>query len=46
MGWFIMDKIEKTTEELDELIDRNRSGALVKELLDKINEIVDWINSQ
>jgi len=41
-----MDKIEKTTEELDELIDRNRSGALVKELLDKINEIVDWINSQ
>ena len=41
-----MDKIEKTTEELDELIYRNRSGALVKELLDKINEIIDWINSQ
>ena len=41
-----MDKIEKTTEELDELIDKNRNGTLVKELLDKINEIIDWINSQ
>ena len=41
-----MDKIDKTIEELDELIDKNRSGALVKELLDKINEIIDWINSQ
>lgn len=41
-----MDKIDKTIEELDELIDKNRSGALVKELLDKVNEIIDWINSQ
>ena len=41
-----MDKINKTTEELEELVDRNRSGAIVKELLDKINEIIDWINSQ
>ena len=41
-----MDKINKTPEELEELIDKNRSGVLVKELLDRINEIVDWINSQ
>ena len=41
-----MDNIDKTIEELDELIDKNRNGTLVKELLDKINEIIDWINSQ
>jgi hypothetical protein len=41
-----MDKINKTTEELEELVDKNRSGVLIKELLDKINEIIDWINAQ
>mgnify|MGYP003132654733 CR=1 FL=1 len=42
----MMDKINKSTEELDELIDRNKNGAIVKELLDKLNEIIDWINEQ
>tara|TARA_R100000808_G_C2082633_1_gene105965 strand:- start:236 stop:361 length:126 start_codon:yes stop_codon:yes gene_type:complete len=41
-----MDKIEKTEEELTELKDRSRNGALVKELLDKINELIEWINKQ
>ena len=40
----MMDKINKSTEELEELIDRNKNGAMVKELLDKLNEIIDWIN--
>ena len=41
-----MDKIEKTTEEVEELEFKSRNGSIVKELLDKINEIIDWINSQ
>ena len=41
-----MDKIEKTSEEIQELEDRSRNGSIVKELLDKINEISDWINAQ
>jgi hypothetical protein len=41
-----IDKINKTVEELDELVDRSRNGQVVKDLIDKINEIIDWINAQ
>lgn len=41
-----IDKINKTAEELDELVDRSRNGQVVKDLIDKINEIIDWINAQ
>ena len=44
-----MDKIEKTTEELEDTnsIDFNTiNGDLLKEILEKINEIIDWINTQ
>ena len=40
-----MDKIEKTTEELEDM-EGTANGVLVKELLDKINEIIEWINAQ
>ena len=41
-----MDKIIKDTEFLEEIKDKNRDGEFLIELLDKINEIVDWINKQ
>jgi hypothetical protein len=41
-----MEKITKTTEELEELEAKNRNGNIVKECMDKINEIIDWINAQ
>lgn len=40
-----MDKINKTTEELEEL-ETTIDGMVVKDLITKINEIIDWINSQ
>lgn len=40
-----MEKIIKTTEETTEIIS-TVNGELIKELLDKINEIIDWINEQ
>ena len=40
-----MDRIEKTAEVLEEM-ETTVNGSLVKELLDKINEIIDWINTQ
>ena len=40
-----MDKIEKTAEELNEM-EMSINGALIKEMFDKINEIIDWINTQ
>ena len=40
-----MERIEKTTEELENL-ESTDNGIVIKELLDKINEIIDWINSQ
>ena len=40
-----MNKIEKTTEELENMED-TANGILIKELLEKINEIVEWINAQ
>jgi hypothetical protein len=47
MGYIMsIDKINKTVEELDELVDRSRNGQVVKDLIDKINEIIDWINAQ
>ena len=40
-----MNNITKTTEEL-EILETTDNGIVIKELLDKINEIIDWINSQ
>jgi hypothetical protein len=40
-----MDRIEKTTEEL-EILDTTPNGEVIKELLEKINEIINWINEQ
>ena len=40
-----MDKIVKTSEEL-EALETTENCKAIKELIDKINEIVDWINSQ
>ena len=39
-----MEKIEYNNE--NDLLETTEEGSLFKELLDKINEIVDWINSQ
>tara|TARA_R100000781_G_scaffold106791_1_gene70857 strand:- start:41 stop:160 length:120 start_codon:yes stop_codon:yes gene_type:complete len=39
-----MEKIEYNNE--NDLLETTEEGSLLKELLDKINEIVDWINSQ
>jgi hypothetical protein len=34
-------------EEIDAIVDTDgNNGKLVKDIADKINEIVDWINSQ
>tara|TARA_R110002020_G_C15695400_1_gene720277 strand:+ start:323 stop:445 length:123 start_codon:yes stop_codon:yes gene_type:complete len=40
-----MDRIEKTADELNEL-ENTLEGIAIKEILTKINEIIDWINSQ
>ena len=40
-----MDRITKTSEEL-EILESTVNGESIKELLDKINEIIDWINTQ
>tara|TARA_R100000008_G_C3570779_1_gene161982 strand:- start:1015 stop:1149 length:135 start_codon:yes stop_codon:yes gene_type:complete len=44
-----MDKIDKTTENYVSIIDDNETEGidkLLKDMVDKINEIIDWINSQ
>tara|TARA_B100000902_G_scaffold343788_1_gene348694 strand:- start:466 stop:603 length:138 start_codon:yes stop_codon:yes gene_type:complete len=45
-----MEKIDKTSleyQDIDINVDENTSSELlIKNLIDKINEIVDWINSQ
>ena len=41
-----MDKIIKDIEVLEELENKNRDGKLINELIEKLNEIVDWINNQ
>jgi hypothetical protein len=40
-----LNKITKTTEETEEL-DTTLNGVEIKNLIDKINEIIDWINNQ
>ena len=40
-----MDNITKTTEEL-EILESTANGEVIKELLEKINEIINWINEQ
>lgn len=39
-----MEKIEYDNTE--SLLETTENGELIKKCLDKINEIVDWINSQ
>tara|TARA_Y100001963_G_C6444557_1_gene292969 strand:+ start:355 stop:492 length:138 start_codon:yes stop_codon:yes gene_type:complete len=45
-----MDKIDKTVAPYIELVDENNTAdlkmVLLKNMVDKINEIIDWINSQ
>ena len=44
-----MDKIEKTEAEIEELaldMETTPHGMLIKEFIDKFNEIVEWINGQ
>ena len=44
-----MDNIDKTTENYVSIIDDNETEGidkLLKDMVDKINEIIDWINSQ
>lgn len=45
-----MDKISKTDTPYVDLIDENNTTdmkmVLLKDMIDKINEIIDWINSQ
>ena len=40
----IMDKINYTDSE--DILNTTEDGELIKKCLDKINEIIDWINSQ
>ena len=39
-----MDKIDYNDE--DGLLETTDEGILIKKCLDKINEIIEWINSQ
>ena len=45
-----MDKIDKTISPYVDKIDENNTDdtemVLLKNIVDKINEIIDWINSQ
>ncbi len=40
-----MDKIE-ITEDTTKDLDSTVNGLVVKDLVNKINEIIDWINNQ
>ena len=40
-----MENINKISEELEDM-DTTENGKLIKELINKINEIVEWINNQ
>jgi len=40
-----LNKLDKTTQETEEL-DTTLNGVEIKSLIDKINEIIDWINNQ
>ena len=40
-----IDRITKTDEEIEEL-QTTVNGEVIKNLIDKINEIIDWINNQ
>ena len=39
-----MEKIIYENE--DDLLETTEEGALIKQALDKINEIIDWVNAQ
>ena len=45
-----IDKIDKTSSEYQEIDlsenENTSSELLIKTLIDKVNEIIDWINSQ
>ena len=38
-----MENIDKTSEELEDM-DTTENGKLIRELINKVNEIVEWIN--
>jgi len=40
-----IDKITKTDKEIEEL-ETTVNGETIKNVIDKINEIIDWINNQ
>ena len=41
-----MDKIDIPEEELEDMKDLTANGNTISSIIDKINEIIDWINSQ
>ena len=44
-----MNRIDKTTENFTSVVDESSTEGidkLLKDMVDKINEIIDWINSQ
>ena len=41
----MMEEIEITEDTIKDL-ESTVNGIIVKDLIDKINEIIDWINSQ
>ena len=41
-----MEKVDKTSENIEAFADDDMVKIVIKDLVDKINEIVEWINSQ
>ena len=41
----MVDRIETTEDTINDL-ESTVNGLVVKDLIEKINEIIDWINSQ
>ena len=40
-----MDRLELETADRESL-DRDTTGMFIAQIIDKLNEIIDWINSQ
>ena len=40
-----MDRLELDTADRD-VLDRDTTGMFIVQIIDKLNEIIDWINSQ
>tara|TARA_R100000808_G_C2129283_1_gene138827 strand:- start:728 stop:856 length:129 start_codon:yes stop_codon:yes gene_type:complete len=41
-----MDKINLSEEELQDIKELTANGNVIANIIDKINEIIDWINKQ